>query len=225
MRYELKRLNRLGTQFPYHPNHNVRHLAVTDAVLSCDGKQVLVLGCGRGLVEYLLPDGMTCVSIDADKGEIETAMEINRYKRNRNFHVGDIYDCDQILGQARFPTVVISEVIEHLPDDRQALKNAHRHLLPGGSLVLTVPNIDRCHNRLLTLRWHGHFSRLKTICESTPTQVSGGFSPSPASRSGSGGASGSTFPDRMWSSDMSPPTVSCARGWRRLLPGLLHISC
>src|SRR6266581_2312518 len=149
MRYDLRRLDQLGVRFPYHPHHNVRHLAVKDAVLRCAGNEVLVLGCGRGLVEYLLPDGMTCVSIDADKVEIEAALEINRYRRNRHFHVGDIHECDQILANTKFPIVVISEVIEHLPDDRLALKVAGDHLLPGGMLVLTVPNRERFHNRVL----------------------------------------------------------------------------
>jgi len=31
MRYGLRRPDQLGARFPYHPHHNIRHLAVKDA--------------------------------------------------------------------------------------------------------------------------------------------------------------------------------------------------
>ncbi len=151
MRYEFKRLDILGARFPHHPNHNTRYVAMKDAILSCGQQEVLILGCGRGIVEYLLPDGMRCVSVDISEEQIQVAMEINRYKANREFHTGDIYRTEQVLDQRKFGVLAISEVIEHLPDDRLALQTACRHLLPGGSLILTVPNFGRFHNRLRQL--------------------------------------------------------------------------
>lgn len=151
MRYEFRRLDILGARFPYHPHHNVRHVAVKDAVLSCAEQEVLVLGCGKGIVEYLLPDGIRCFSADISEKEIEAAREVNRYKPNRQFLVADIFRAEEVLGRQTFPVVAISEVIEHLDDDRLALQKACRHIRPGGWLVLTVPNTDRFHNRLLRL--------------------------------------------------------------------------
>ncbi len=151
MRYEFKRLDILGAKLGHHPHHNVRHVAMKDAILRCDGQEVLVLGCGKGIVEYLLPDGLRCVSVDINDKEIEAAKEINRYKANREFYVGDIFATERLLADRRFPIVAISEVIEHLREDRQALQVARQHLIPGGCLVLTVPNANRFHNRLLRL--------------------------------------------------------------------------
>ena len=151
MRYEFKRLDILGTRFPYHPHHNVRHVAMKDAILSCAEREVLVLACGKGIVEYLLPDGIRCLSADISSNEIEAAMEVNRYKPNRQFLVADIFRVEEVLGQQTFPVVAISELIEHLDKDRLALENARRHLRPGGWLVLTVPNTDRFHNRVRRL--------------------------------------------------------------------------
>jgi SAM-dependent methyltransferase len=149
MRYELKRLDSALARFPNHPHHNIRHLAIKDEVLRCGGHSVLVLGCGKGFVEYLLPHGLSCVSVDIDAKEIEAAKELNRFLRNRCFMVGDIYNLP--FTNKKFQMVVISEVIEHLEDDRGALESARACLEPDGRFILTVPNRLRFHNWILRL--------------------------------------------------------------------------
>jgi SAM-dependent methyltransferase len=149
MRYELNRLDIALARFPNHPHHNVRHLAIKDEVLRTGGRSVLVLGCGKGIVEYLLPHGLSCVSLDLDPKEIEAAKELNRFLPNRCFMVGDI--CDLPFTAKQFQTIVISEVIEHLEDDRVALVSAMECLEPNGTFILTVPNRLRFHNWLLQL--------------------------------------------------------------------------
>jgi SAM-dependent methyltransferase len=149
MRYELKRLDIALARFPNHPHHNIRHLAIKDEVLRAGASSVLVLGCGKGIVEYLLPHGLSCASVDLDPKEIEAAKELNRFLRNRCFMVGDIYNLP-FTGK-KFSTVVISEVIEHLEHDRGALHAARECLEPDGTFILTVPNRLRFHNWLLRL--------------------------------------------------------------------------
>ena len=148
MRYELRRLDIALARFPNHPHHNIRHLAIKDEVLRRGGNPVLVLGCGKGIVEYLLPHGLSCVSVDIDPTEVDAAKELNRFLRNRCFMIADIY---HLPFKRKFHTVVISEVIEHLQDDRRALRVARECMETGGYFVLTVPNRLRFHNRLLHL--------------------------------------------------------------------------
>jgi ubiquinone/menaquinone biosynthesis C-methylase UbiE len=44
------------------------------------------------------------------------------------------------LASASFDKMILSEVLEHLPDDAAALQEAQRVLRPGGVLAITVPN-------------------------------------------------------------------------------------
>ena len=149
MRYELRRLEILAAFYPDHPNHSVRYMALKDAALACPkANNVLVLGCGRGIVEFLLTEGWRCTSVDISENQIEAAQEINRFKRNRTFYVDDIFHLRSIPANSRFNLVIISEVIEHLDDDRGALLVAYDRLEPGGHFILTVPNQRRFHNTL-----------------------------------------------------------------------------
>ena len=43
----------------------------------------------------------------------------------------------------QFDIVILTEVLEHIPDDKLAAKEIIRVLKPGGYLFLTVPNLDR----------------------------------------------------------------------------------
>jgi SAM-dependent methyltransferase len=49
---------------------------------------------------------------------------------------------------AQFDVVTCSEVIEHLENFRALLREAHRVLKPGGTLVVTTPNVLNAYSRL-----------------------------------------------------------------------------
>ena len=50
---------------------------------------------------------------------------------------GDVHVVD--LGR-QFDTIIAGEIIEHLDNPGQFLCNMHRHLKPGGRLVVSTPN-------------------------------------------------------------------------------------
>src|SRR5260370_594608 len=57
--------------------------------------------------------------------------------------------------------VIMSEVIEHLVDTDSAIEEAHRVLKPGGSLLLSTPNLAAWYNRgLLALGIQPVFSEV-----------------------------------------------------------------
>lgn len=105
----------------------------------CRGKTI-ELSCGEGwLSEMIHARGLQVVGVDMSREKIETA-------RGRcpdiEFIASDIRDLD--LPNASFETVVLAEVLEHLPESvgAEVIDIAGRLLQPGGRLVISVPNED-----------------------------------------------------------------------------------
>jgi len=72
--------------------------------------------------------------------------------------------------------VIMSEVIEHLVDTDSAVEEAHRVLRPGGSLLLSTPNLAAWYNRgLLVLGIQPVFSEvsLRSVFGRPGSQVAG----------------------------------------------------
>ncbi|MFA5410651.1 MAG: class I SAM-dependent methyltransferase [Candidatus Omnitrophota bacterium] len=143
-------LSRLAARYGYDANHNLRYMALAQLVKSHDIKDILILGCGKGILEYILPEEVRCTSIDIDQRAIEIAREINKEKRNRNFIVADIFRVIDVL-RKQFDGVIVSEVIEHVEDDKRVLDIARQFMKPQDSLfILTVPNLNRFRNKIHT---------------------------------------------------------------------------
>ena len=73
----------------------------------------------------------------------------------------------------RFDAVFAGELIEHLDDVRGFLTNVHRHLEPGGRLVLTTPNAFYVGNFVYRFGGHGqvHPEHTCWYCEDTLRRV------------------------------------------------------
>jgi SAM-dependent methyltransferase len=108
-------------------------------VLSGNRDQRLVdVGCGTGcFVQEMIQRGYSMVGIDDHRESVERAQVLLGEK---NFREGSA---------ERFPfeagsvdVVTLLDVLEHLKDDRLALKSLYEGLKPGGYLILTVPAFD-----------------------------------------------------------------------------------
>lgn len=51
--------------------------------------------------------------------------------------------------EAAFDVVIMNQVLEHLKNVWWPMSEAHRVLKPGGTLIVSVPNLASLHNRLL----------------------------------------------------------------------------
>ncbi len=101
------------------------------------GVKLLELGCGIGAISFPLSSlGYQVMGSDIDEKSIAACNAKNRFPDAR-YVVADAETVD--LGE-QFDIVVASEIFEHCPHPDLVLKTVDRHLVPGGTAVLTVPN-------------------------------------------------------------------------------------
>lgn len=74
------------------------------------------------------------------------------------------YFPDCLRAEQRFEVITFNDSLEHIPDAHAALAAAQRHLVPGGLVVLNLPDARglfyRLSRGLLRLGWRGPFERM-----------------------------------------------------------------
>jgi SAM-dependent methyltransferase len=97
------------------------------------GRRLLDVGCGTGGTLRDWRDRIHCVGIDRS----ELALKICA---KRGFSILARGDLNQLpFGRETFDTVLLLDVLEHLHDDAQILRNASDVCVPGGRLIISVP--------------------------------------------------------------------------------------
>lgn len=111
------------------------------------GDVMLDAGCGEGRHSFeCIGRGARVLSMDMDMESIRKARYTLHYMRES----GQAHDDGRYLVQIgdalnmpfrdeTFDKVICSEVMEHVPDDRQACRELARVLKTGGSIAITVP--------------------------------------------------------------------------------------
>jgi len=122
--------------------------------------KVLEIGCGEGYyTEQIGAITSNLIATDISQNYLDKA-------RLRNPHSIIDYICCPAeklpFNDNFFEKILMSEVIEHLIDWRQGIKEAKRVLKPGGKLIITTPNKHSYLNFLT------HF---KTIVRNSSTKV------------------------------------------------------
>jgi 2-polyprenyl-3-methyl-5-hydroxy-6-metoxy-1,4-benzoquinol methylase len=96
--------------------------------------QILDVGCGTGINLKMLSKYGEVRGLDIS----DEALEFCRQQGFTNLAKGDAVTLNEESGNV-YDLVTALEVLEHLPDDGQALKHWHRVAKPGGYLLITVP--------------------------------------------------------------------------------------
>jgi SAM-dependent methyltransferase len=111
--------------------------------------QLLEIGCGSGETLKLMQDfGWLVEGVDFDPAAIEVAK-----KTGLNVRYGTLLE--QEYPASSLDAVVMSHVIEHVPDPVGLLRECHRLLKPGGKLVVITPNAASWGHRLYGADWRG----------------------------------------------------------------------
>ncbi|MGE5835488.1 MAG: methyltransferase domain-containing protein, partial [Acidobacteriota bacterium] len=119
----------------------------TLAVLSTPpGSTVLDVGCGPGVVaRALAARGCKVWGVEQDSGRASSAR--NHCVEVLEADVEEINLSEEFAGRS-FDLVLFLDVLEHLRDPRAALAGAEAVLAPGGSVLLSVPNVTHGALRL-----------------------------------------------------------------------------
>lgn len=102
-----------------------------------DGARVLDCGCGTGFYLKVMSSlwDVSLVGLDADAERLRQA---EAHRVGAELVCGD---AEQLpFPQDSFDAVLMTEVLEHLQDDRRGLVEARRVLKPGGVLAVSVPH-------------------------------------------------------------------------------------
>lgn len=118
---------------------NERHLAECIDALNVNGKQVLEIGLGEGAdSERLIRNGALWSGVDLTAesiARVQTRLTLRElpYEELRQGSVLDLPFAD-----GTFDMVFSHGVLHHVPEIKQAQKEIHRVLRPGGELVIMV---------------------------------------------------------------------------------------
>ena len=122
------------------------------------GTQVLDAGCGTGHTTLeLLREGYDVIAIDNSEDLITFTKNLIE---KGGFDV-DVRQLDLtesvVLGENRFDTILCLDVLEHISDDRLAMKNLYRILNKDGNIIISVPAINYLYG--IRDKKIGHFRR------------------------------------------------------------------
>ncbi len=113
------------------------------------GATVLDAGAGLGTyTELLLRDGKRVTSIEYDPRFVEFLRE--RFAGDNRVKVlqGDLSDPQVFEGVPTVDSILCLNVLEHVEDDVQAMKNLYAKVRPGGTLAALVPAYPRLFNKM-----------------------------------------------------------------------------
>lgn len=116
--------------------------------LRTSGARLLDLGFGRGYLMRVAPAyGFEVYGVDSSQALVDRlALEFG--DRAARCVLGR----DPIPWKS-FDVVVMSHVLEHLPDPRQTLRDVAGALNPGGLLYVAVPDLGSMHFKVLGRHW------------------------------------------------------------------------
>jgi len=111
------------------------------------GGKLLEIGCGNGDRLALFRDmGWKVSGIEPDVGAAQLAIA-------KGLDVSQATLLPGLFPAASFDAILMSHVIEHVPDPQQTIRECHRLLRPGGVLVMLTPNTDSLGHRWFGKNW------------------------------------------------------------------------
>jgi len=109
--------------------------------MDVNGKRILEIGCAEaGLLKFYKDKGAICSGLELSDIRFKNAVLLNEDKTIHLFQA-DICKPPSYKNEIKdkYDTIIIRDVIEHIPDQELALKNIYALLNPGGKLFMSFP--------------------------------------------------------------------------------------
>jgi ubiquinone/menaquinone biosynthesis C-methylase UbiE len=124
------------------------------------GDRILDCGCGMGFSLRVLDQLYDCRLFGVERNPATLRRARSALDRNVGLARADAVHLP--FPDAAFDKVLMTEVLEHIPDEQAALREIRRVLRPGGTYVLSVPNANYPFwwdpiNKSLEIVLHTHF--------------------------------------------------------------------
>lgn len=105
--------------------------------------KILDIGCGVGTIDlYLANNGASVLGIDVSQNGIDIARKNSEnlgLRKNLKF---DIMNFPYQAPSEKYDIVICSEVLEHLVDDKNAVKKIFALLKPNGVVIASSPSVN-----------------------------------------------------------------------------------
>lgn len=135
-----------------------RRLEMLRRYIVLRGARVLDVGCGLGAyVAAFAADGAHAFGVDVDAEKLVEAQRAKNLTR-LTCAVSEALPFPDDF----FDAVLLHEVIEHVADDAQTIREAHRVCKPGGCVILFAPN------RLYPFETHGAYFGTRYVFGNIP---------------------------------------------------------
>lgn len=113
------------------------------------GKRLLEIGCGRGMqLELYNKEGMETYGLEPYGPELT--------ERERKLGIARTNIKDARFPNGYFDYIVMKEVLEHIPNQKEALRKCHELLKPHGKLIIVVQNTKSLWGKVFGRNWIGY---------------------------------------------------------------------
>lgn len=126
------------------------HLTIFEFLNIKENGLVLEIGCGKGdLTKKLSKKYKRIIAFDISPVGVKKAREQVDVNCNCEFLISDATKLP--FNSHQFDVIILSEVLEHVIDQKKCIQEIYRVIKPRGYLMLTTPNSGGIHRNILKL--------------------------------------------------------------------------
>lgn len=135
-----RNVNSSTSRYDYQFDPDGESTAAQVCRLAGSGRRVLELGCAAGAMSAVLVSHYGC-EVTGVEYDAAAAEQARRFCQRVVLGNLDQPDWHEALAGMQFDTIVAADVLEHLRDPLNCLRQARKLLAQDGQLVVSVPNI------------------------------------------------------------------------------------